>query len=143
MTSESDLAKALQENLKLRRELAIQVAEAKGEKLAAIKFRLARTFGSFHYALFGGIMPASTSAGRELDLNNKAITLEAARSQYNHQRSQSERQINPGECRQHALECARMAQMARDLETKQTWSDLAKTWLIFASDLEANECLLD
>jgi hypothetical protein len=125
--TESDLAKALQENLKLRRELAIEVAEAKGEKLAAIKFRLARMFGAFRCSLFGGIRPASTSAGRELDLNNKAITLEAARAQYTHQRSQSERQTDPGECRQHALECARMAQMARDLETKQTWSDLAKS----------------
>ena len=35
MTSASDLSNALQENLKLRRELATEVAEAKGEKLAA------------------------------------------------------------------------------------------------------------
>ena len=37
MTSNSnDLKKALQENLKLRRELATEVAEAKGEKFAAV-----------------------------------------------------------------------------------------------------------
>ena len=35
MTSASDLSNALQENLKLRRELATEVAKAKGEKLAA------------------------------------------------------------------------------------------------------------
>ena len=28
-------------------------------------------------------------------------------------------------------------------EARKTWPDLAKTWLRFASDLEANECLLD
>jgi hypothetical protein len=28
-------------------------------------------------------------------------------------------------------------------EEKETWSDLAKTWLRFASDLEANEGLFD
>ena len=29
-----------------------------------------------------------------------------------------------------------MAQMTKDEETRQTWSNLAKTWLIFASDLQ-------
>ena len=43
MTSNTDdLEKALQENLKLRRELATEVAEVKGEKLAAVRYRLAR-----------------------------------------------------------------------------------------------------
>src|SRR5262249_48914644 len=51
--------------------------------------------------------------------------------------------INPGECRQHALDCVRLAQTATTPEARRTWSDLAKTWLRFASDLEANECLLD
>jgi hypothetical protein len=38
MTSNNDdLAKALRENLKLRRELATEVAKAKGEKLAAVR----------------------------------------------------------------------------------------------------------
>jgi hypothetical protein len=49
----------------------------------------------------------------------------------------------PSECRQHALDCVRMAQTADTPEARKTWSDLAKTWLRFATDLEANECLLD
>jgi hypothetical protein len=51
--------------------------------------------------------------------------------------------VDPGECRQHALDCVRMAQTATSPEARKTWSDLAKTWLRFASDLEANERLLD
>jgi hypothetical protein len=51
--------------------------------------------------------------------------------------------MDPGECRQHALDCVRLAQTATTLEARKTWSDLAKTWLRFASDLEANECLSD
>jgi len=117
MASNSDLSKALQENLKLRRELAIEVAEAKGKKFASVRFRLARIFGALRYALFGGIRPASTSAVGELDLNKEAIPLEAAREQYTHQRSQLERQTDPGECRQRALDCVRMAQMAKCEET--------------------------
>ena len=31
----------------------------------------------------------------------------------------------------------------RALEARKSWSDLAKTWLRFASDIEVNECLLD
>jgi len=50
---------------------------------------------------------------------------------------------DPSECRQHALDCVRMAQTALTAEARKTWSDLAKTWLIFASDLEASEPLLD
>lgn len=138
----TDLSKALRENLKLRRELAIEVAEAKGEKLAAVRFRLARIFGALRYALFGGIRPASISPVGELDLDKEPMTLEVALGQYTYQR-QLERQTDPGECRQRALECVRMAQTTKDQQTSQTWSDLAKTWLIFAADLEANECLFD
>jgi hypothetical protein len=50
---------------------------------------------------------------------------------------------DPSECRQHALDCVRMAQTANTPEARKIWSDLAKTWLIFAADLEASECLLD
>jgi hypothetical protein len=50
--------------------------------------------------------------------------------------------IDPSKCRQHALDCVRMAQTATTPEAKKTWSDLAKTWLKFASDLEANECIV-
>jgi hypothetical protein len=51
--------------------------------------------------------------------------------------------VDPGECRQHALECVRLAQTAATPEARKIWSDLARTWLMFASDLEANESLLD
>jgi len=37
----------------------------------------------------------------------------------------------------------RLAQTSTTPEEKETWSDLAKTWLRFASDLEANEGLFD
>ena len=145
MTSNgNDLKKALQENLKLRRDLATEVAEAKGEKLAAVRFRLARIVGAFRYALFRRIKPASGSrAVGRLNPAKGPMTLEGARKQATHQRREPDRQIDPGECRQRALECVRLAQTTNDPEARQTWSDLAKTWLTFAADIEANECLLD
>ena len=51
--------------------------------------------------------------------------------------------VHPGECRDHALHCVRMSQTSNSPEAREIWSDLAKTWLRFASDLEANEGLLD
>jgi len=51
--------------------------------------------------------------------------------------------IDPSDCRQHALDCVRMAQTSITPEARKIWSDLARTWLVFASDIEANECLLD
>jgi len=145
MTSNgNDLKKALQENLKLRRDLATEVAEAKGEKLAAVRFRLARIVGAFRYAVFGGIKPASgsPSVGR-LDPAKGPMTLEGVPKQATRQRRELNNKIDPGECRQRALECVRLAQTTNDREARQIWSDLAKTWLTFAADIEANECLLD
>ena len=53
MTSNADeLAEALQENLKLRRVLATEVAEAKGEKLPAFRYRLARVLWCVPLRLF-------------------------------------------------------------------------------------------
>ena len=72
-----ELEKALQENLKLRRELATEVAEVKGVKLATFRFRLARMFGAFRYSLSGRIRKPTVSAG-VLEL----LTLEGAREQY-------------------------------------------------------------
>jgi hypothetical protein len=142
MTGNStDLTEALQENLKLRRELATEVAEAKGEKLAAVRLRLARIFGAFRYALRIRSAPVSAAIG-QLDLAKQPMTLEDAREQHIHQLRQLDGQSDPGECRQRALECVRLAQTTKDPEARQTWSDLARTWLIFAADLEANECLL-
>jgi hypothetical protein len=143
-SSSNDLKKALQENLKLRRELATEVAEAKGDRLAAIRLHLARIFGALSYALFGKVRPASVSAAvGELNRVKEPLTLEGARQQYAHRLQQPDRQTDPGECRQRALECVRLAQTTRDGEARKIWSDLAKTWLIFAADLEANECLLE
>jgi hypothetical protein len=51
--------------------------------------------------------------------------------------------IDPSECRQHALDCVRLALKQLSLKRERHGSDLAKTWLRFASDLEANEGLLD
>jgi hypothetical protein len=63
-TSDSDdLGKALQENLKLRRELATGLAEAKGEKLAALRYRLARIVGVIRSAFSGLSRRASNVNG--------------------------------------------------------------------------------
>jgi len=43
--------------------------------------------------------------------------------------------IDPSDCRQHALDYVRMAQTATTPEARKIWSDLAKTWLRFATDL--------
>jgi len=51
--------------------------------------------------------------------------------------------VDPSGCRQHALDCVRMAQTATSPEARKIWSDLARTWLRFASDLEVSQCLLD
>ena len=88
MTSTSDeLEKALQENLKLRRELATEVAEAKGEKLAAVRYRLARIAGAFRYAFSGRRRRASVSAAVV-----ELMTLDGAREQYHAQLRQLDRQ---------------------------------------------------
>jgi hypothetical protein len=39
--------------------------------------------------------------------------------------------------------CVRLSQTTMEPEAKQVWSDLARTWLMFATDIEANKCLLD
>ena len=89
MTSASDLSNALQENLKLRRELATEVAEAKGEKLAAVRLRLTRIFGAFRHALFGTVRPASVSAAvGELRPIREPMTLTDAGNQPTPQRRQ-------------------------------------------------------
>ena len=77
MTSNSDeLEKALQENLKLRRELATEVAEVKGIKLATFRFRLARMFGALRYFVLGRMRRPPSAGMLEL------LTLEGAREQY-------------------------------------------------------------
>jgi predicted secreted protein len=81
LTSESDdLEKALQENLKLRRELATGLAEAKGEKLAALRYRLARIVGVIRYAFSERSRRASMSTAVV-----ELMTLDGAREQYANQ----------------------------------------------------------
>jgi len=88
MTLNTDeLAEALQENIKLRRELATEVAEAKGENLAAVRYRLARIFGMVRYAFFWRLKRASVSA-TVVEL----MTLDGARKQYIAQLRQLDRQ---------------------------------------------------
>jgi cell division protein FtsB len=72
-----DLEIALQENLKLRRQLATGLAQAKGKKLAAVRYRLARIVGAIRFAFSGRSRRASVSkAVVEL------MTLDGAREQY-------------------------------------------------------------
>ena len=88
MTLDTDkLIEALQENIKLRRELATEVAEAKGENLPAVRYRLARILGTFRYALFWRLRRASVSA-TVVEL----MTLDGARKQYVAQLRQLDRQ---------------------------------------------------
>jgi hypothetical protein len=50
--------------------------------------------------------------------------------------------VDPSECRQHALGCVRLAQTAK-AQKRGRYGLTSGTWLRFASDLEASECLLD
>jgi hypothetical protein len=88
MTSNSDeLAEALQENMKLRLELATEVVEVKSGKKAAMRYRLARKIDAFRYALFGRSGRASISAAVV-----ELMTLDGSREQYAKQLRQLDRQ---------------------------------------------------
>ena len=82
-----ELVKALYENLKLRRELATEVAGANGEKLAAVRYRSTRLFGSFRHAFSRRIGRASMSAAVV-----GLMTVDGAREQYAAQLRQLDRQ---------------------------------------------------
>jgi hypothetical protein len=86
MKSNSDLEKALRENLKLRRELAAEVAEAKGKRLAFLGYPWARVVGAFRYAVYGKIRSRSVPAatGRS-DPVKEPRALSCAREQYANQ----------------------------------------------------------
>jgi hypothetical protein len=43
---------------------------------------------------------------------------------------------DPKECREHAKNCLRLAEMATSEQARETFHDLAKTWLKLAFDLE-------
>jgi hypothetical protein len=49
---------------------------------------------------------------------------------------------NPKECRQHALNCQRLAETATNEHDRQQLRALADTWLALAAELESMESLL-
>ena len=81
-----ELVKALQENLKLRRGLATEVAGAGGEKLTAIRHRFTRISAAFRYAL-----SRKTRRGSVSETVVKLMTLDGARDQYAAQLQQLDR----------------------------------------------------
>ena len=50
---------------------------------------------------------------------------------------------NPKECRQHALNCQRLAETATNEHDRQQLRALADSWLALAAELESMESLLD
>lgn len=50
---------------------------------------------------------------------------------------------NPEECRQHALECVRLAQASINPQRREFFAKLAKTWIGLAKELERSRELLD
>lgn len=50
---------------------------------------------------------------------------------------------NPRECRQHALNCQRLAELARHADERQRLLSLADTWLGLAAELESMGALLN
>ena len=70
----------------LRRELATEVAGAKGEELAGLRYRLARFVGVFRYVFSRRIRRRSVSAAVV-----ELMTLDGAREQYTAQLRQLDR----------------------------------------------------
>ena len=50
---------------------------------------------------------------------------------------------DPKECREHARSCQRLADTAINEEARQTFTNLAQTWLGLASELEVSKALID
>ena len=50
---------------------------------------------------------------------------------------------DPRECRQRALTFAQRAQTSATPEARQTFANLANTWLKLAADIEASQALLE
>jgi hypothetical protein len=83
-----ELVKALQENLKLRRELATEMAEANGEKLAAVRYRSTRVLG----ALRNACSPRTARVPSMSEAVVELMTLDGAREQYAAQLRQLDRE---------------------------------------------------
>ena len=50
---------------------------------------------------------------------------------------------DPKECRQHALNCVRLAQTATTPQSREQFANLAQTWVRLAEDLERAQCFLN
>lgn len=50
---------------------------------------------------------------------------------------------DPNECRMHARECLRLAESTSKEEARENFSNLARTWLKLAAELERNQALLE
>jgi hypothetical protein len=50
---------------------------------------------------------------------------------------------DPKECRQHALNCVRLAQTSSTPQAREQFASLANTWLRLATELEQARALLD
>ena len=50
---------------------------------------------------------------------------------------------NPEECRQHALECMRLAQASITPQRREFFAKLARTWIGLAEELERSRHLVD
>jgi hypothetical protein len=49
---------------------------------------------------------------------------------------------DPKECRQHALNCARLAQTSPDPHAREHFARLARTWIKLANDIERSQAFL-
>ena len=50
---------------------------------------------------------------------------------------------DPKECRQHALNCVRLAQTSSTPQAREQFANLARTWIRLADDLERTLVILD
>jgi hypothetical protein len=50
---------------------------------------------------------------------------------------------DPKECREHAKNCSRLASEAKTEQARETFENLARTWMRLATDLENAKALLD
>ena len=50
---------------------------------------------------------------------------------------------DPKECRQHALNCVRLAQTSLTPQAREQFANTARTWIRLADDLERTSVILD
>ena len=49
---------------------------------------------------------------------------------------------DPKECRQHALNCVRLAQTSPSQQARDQFANLARTWIRLADEIESTEAFL-